>query len=114
MAGGDNKMPNAEYLSSLRSDVTYLFDVVNLQAEKLGFLLKQHGRGKESTPFLEVQHTVGRVGESEALLLRHDVDLLTEIVTKQGVQLDWLMSGVMPRSDTSYHPTGAFRFFFLS
>lgn len=110
---GDNKMANtpgksnkSKDLSSLRSDINYLFHVVNLQAKKLDILLEQHGRAKEPSTSLEVQHT-RRVGESEASLLRHDVDTLTEIVTKQGAQLDWLMSRVMPPPDTGYRPTGA-------
>ena len=114
MVSSDSKMPNSlrkskksQDLSSLRSDVTYLFHVVNLQAKKLDVLLEQHGREKESTRLVDVQYT-GRVGESEASRLRQDVDILTEIVTKQGVQLDWLMSRVVPRPDTGYSPTGAF------
>lgn len=108
------KSKKSQDLSSLRSDVTYLFHVVNLQAKKLDVLLEQHGREKESARFVQVQHTAERVGESEASLLRHDVDKLTEIVTKQGLQLDWLMSRVVPRSGTGYCPTGALHFDFSS
>ena len=88
--GGDNSIN----LQSLRRDVDILFHAVSRQAKKLNNLFEKQGsrESRLTSSSLFDMRTDSKAIDTDVSQLRRDVDRLTEIVAKQGMQLDWLMA----------------------
>ena len=100
--GGDNSIN----LQSLRRDVNILFYAVSRQGEKLDTLLEKQGSRKSrlTTSSSFDMRMDPKAIDTDASRLRRDVDRLTEVVAKQGMQLDWLTARADPQPETGATP----------